>query len=486
MPERPSTQLFIDGRLRPARGGGRYDNIGPATGEAIGEAADAAADDMDAAIASARRAFDDGGWARDRALRVHCLTQLRDQLRSRADAARERIADETGAPLGLTYGYQLDLPIRFMDWTIALARDHAFERDLGITHAMGMPTRRLVWKEAAGVVGAITPWNAPVQINLAKCVAALGAGCTVILKSAPETPWSAALIGEAAAATDLPPGVLNVITGSEKAALGAQLVEDPRVDVISFTGSTATGRRIMAAAAASVKRVFLELGGKSANILLDDADFGQALYGGLAVCYHAGQGCSIPTRMLVPRARIEEAVATLKTLFESLPYGDPRSRQEILGPVISQAQRERVLGYVDTGKREGATLVTGGGIPSRLPHGFYVEPTLFAGVDNRMRIAQEEIFGPVLAVIAHHGDDDAVRIANDSIYGLAGAVHSADRERALAVARRLRAGTVNVNTGNAFDADAPFGGYRQSGIGREMGVEGFEEYLQTKTVGLPA
>jgi len=486
MPDQPSSQLFIDGRLRPARGRRSYDNIGPATGEAIGLAADAHTADMDASIAAARRAFDDGEWARDRALRVHCLTQLRDQLRSRADAARERIAGETGAPLGLTYGYQLDLPIRFIDWTLALAREHAFERDLGITHAMGMPTRRLVWKEAAGVVGAITPWNAPMQINLAKCVAALGAGCTVILKAAPETPWSAALIGEAAAATDLPPGVLNVITGSDKAALGAQLVEDPRVDVISFTGSTATGRRIMAAAAASLKRVFLELGGKSANILLDDADFSQALYGGLAVCYHAGQGCSIPTRMLVPRTRLEEAVETLKTIFESLPYGDPGSREQILGPVISQAQRERVLGYVDIGRREGARLVTGGGIPPRLPRGFYVEPTLFAGVENRMRIAQEEIFGPVLTVIAHDGDNDAVRIANDSIYGLAGAVHSADRERAISVARRLRAGTVNVNSGNAFDADAPFGGYKQSGIGREMGIEGFEEYLQTKTVGLPA
>jgi aldehyde dehydrogenase (NAD+) len=308
----------------------------------------------------------------------------------------------------------------------------------------------------------------------------------VVLKAAPETPWSAALLGEAAAGTDLPPGVLNVITGGEKTALGEQLVADPRVDLISFTGSTATGRRIMAAAAGSVKRVFLELGGKSANILLDDADFGQALHGGLAVCYHAGQGCSIPTRMLVPRAQLEEAVVTLKTMFESLPYGDPDSREQILGPVISKAQRERVLGFVDTGKREGARLVTGGGIPPHLPRGFYVEPTLFAGVDNRMRIAQEEIFGPVLAVIAHDGDDDAVRIANESIYGLAGAVHSADRERALSVARRLRAGTVNVNTGNAFDADAPFGGYRQSGIGREMGVEGFEEYLETKTVGLPA
>ena len=484
--DRPCSPLLIDGQLRTASGDRRYDNIGPASGAPIGQAADATATDMDAAIAAARRAFDESDWSRDRPLRVHCLTQLRDELVSRAEVARRAIAGETGAPLGLTYGYQLDLPIRFMEWTIALARDHVLDRDLGMTHAMGMATRRLVWKEAAGVVGAITPWNAPVQINLAKCVAALGAGCAVILKAAPETPWSAALIGEAAAATDLPAGVLNVITGADKVGLGAQLVEDPRVDVISFTGSTATGRRIMAAAAAGVKRVFLELGGKSANILLDDANFGQALYGGLAVCYHAGQGCSIPTRMLVPRARLKESVATLKTIFESLPYGDPDSREQILGPVISQAQRERVLAYIDVGRREGARLVTGGGIPPRLPRGYYLEPTLFDGVDNRMRIAQEEIFGPVLAVIAHDGDDDAVRIANDSIYGLAGAVHSADQERALSVARRIRAGTININQGNAFDADAPFGGYRQSGIGREMGVEGFEEYLQTKTVGLPA
>jgi aldehyde dehydrogenase (NAD+) len=277
-----------------------------------------------------------------------------------------------------------------------------------------------------------------------------------------------------------------VITGADKLALGVQLVEDPRVDIVSFTGSTATGRRIMAAAAVTLKRVFLELGGKSANILLDDADFGQALYGGLAVCYHAGQGCSIPTRMLVPRARLEEAVGRLQAIFESLPYGDPRSCEQILGPVISKDQRDRVLGYIDIGRSEGARLVTGGGVPPHLPRGFYIEPTLFAGVDNRMRIAQEEIFGPVLAVIAHDGDDDAVRIANESIYGLAGAVHSVDRDRALGVARRLRAGTININTGNAFDADAPFGGYKQSGIGREMGVEGFEEYLQTKTVGLPA
>jgi aldehyde dehydrogenase (NAD+) len=235
-----------------------------------------------------------------------------------------------------------------------------------------------------------------------------------------------------------------------------------------------------------VKRVFLELGGKSANIVLDDAHFPEALYGGLAVCYHAGQGCSITTRMLVPRARCPEAIETLRALFENLPYGDPMSREQILGPLISAEHRERVLGYVRLGVGEGARLVTGGRVPQRLPQGFYVEPTLFADVDNGMRIAREEIFGPVLVLIPHDGDDDAVRIANESSYGLGGAVQSASVERAVRIARRIRTGTVNVNTGNAFDADAPFGGYKQSGVGREMGAEGFAGYLETKTIGIPA
>jgi aldehyde dehydrogenase (NAD+) len=395
-------------------------------------------------------------------------------------------AGDTGATLGLSYAYQLDLPIRFMDWSLDLAARHEYERDIGVTRAMNMPTRRLVVQEPAGVVAAITPWNAPVQINLAKCTAALAAGCTVVLKSAPETPWSAALLGVAAAEAGLPAGVFNVITSSDKTAAGQRLVEDPRIDVVSFTGSTATGRRVMAAAAPTVKRVFLELGGKSASVVLDDAEFPLALYHGLAVCYHAGQGCSITTRMLLPRARYGEAIEILKALFEQLPYGDPSSLEQILGPVISAPQRERVLSYVRLGVEEGARLVTGGKIPARLPHGYYIEPTLFANVDNRMRIAQEEIFGPVLVAIPHDGDDDAVRIANESSYGLGGAVHSASTERALGVARRLRTGTVNINTGNAFDADAPFGGYKQSGVGREMGIEGFAEYLETKTIGVPA
>jgi aldehyde dehydrogenase (NAD+) len=327
----------------------------------------------------------------------------------------------------------------------------------------------------------------PLQINLAKIIPALAAGCAVVLKAAPETPWSAAILGEMAAETDLPPGVFNVITGADPAGLGAQLVADPRVDMISFTGSTPTGRRIMESAAGTVKKLFLELGGKSANILLDDADFATSLpSAAFFVTYHAGQGCTTPSRLLVPRTHYGEAVERMAAILDSIPYGDPDSETQFMGPLISARHRERVLSYVALGQAEGARMAAGGGIPPELPRGFYVQPTLFADVTNDMRIAREEIFGPVLVMIPHDGDEDAVRIANDSIYGLSGAVHSASVERALKVARKVRTGTFNVNGGNFFGADAPFGGYKQSGIGREMGVEGFEEYLQTKTIGLDA
>ena len=484
MTDFPTTKLYVDGVLRDAAGGRTYPNVAPASAAVVGHAADAAAADMDAAIAAARRAFDESDWSRDVGQRVAMLRRLQAALRDKADANRARVSAETGATIGVTRGPGMDIPIAFMSWTIDFAESYEFSRDIGITSAMGTPTRRLVFKEAAGVVGAITPWNMPIQINLAKITAALAAGCTVVLKPAPDTPWTGALIGEAAAEAGLPPGVLNVVTGADKAGIGEQLVADPRVDLISFTGSTATGRRIMAAAAATLKRVFLELGGKSANIVLDDAKFPDALYSALAVCYHAGQGCSLPTRILLPRSRYEEAIETIKALYEGLPYGDPASDDQILGPVASKAQHDRVLDYVRIGREEGARVVTGG--EAALAPGYYVKPTLFADVTNDMQIAQEEIFGPVLVAIPHDGDDDAVRIANDSIYGLGGAVQSADPARALAVAKRIRTGVLNINAANIFGADAPFGGYKQSGIGREMGVEGFEEYLQTKTIGVEA
>jgi len=348
-----------------------------------------------------------------------------------------------------------------------------------------VPSKRLLWREPAGVAAAITPWNIPFHINMAKIVPALAAGCTVILKAAPETPWSATFIGRIAAEhTDLPPGVLNVLTSSDRGRVGELLASDPRVDVVSFTGSTATGRRVMALASATVKRVFLELGGKSATIVLDDADFSSALLSGFAVCYHAGQGCAIPTRLLLPRARYHEGIEFLRGAFAQFAYGDPRGQGQIMGPLISARQQARVLEYIEIGKREGARLVCGGGRPAHLPRGYYVEPTIFADVTNDMRIAQEEIFGPVLVVIPYEDDEDAVRIANDSIYGLSGAIIGST-ERALAMARRIRTGTLNVNGANFFAPDSPFGGYKQSGIGREMGVAGLEEYLQIKTVAVP-
>lgn len=481
-------RLFIDGALVQARSGKQYANINPATEQVIGEVADAGPEDMEAAIAAARRAFDETEWSRDHAMRARCLGQLRDGLREVAPQLREQVMAEVGAPLAITeQGPQADGPIAILDYCIELLSGYRWQRELPVSNTMGVASKRFVWKEAAGVVAAISPWNFPFQINIAKIGPALAAGCTVVLKSAPDTPWTATILGRVAAQyTDMPAGVFNVITASDPATLGEMLVTDPRVDVVSFTGSTQTGRRIMASAAATVKKVFLELGGKSANIILDDADFPKALQSGLAVCFHAGQGCAIPTRILLPRSRYAEGVEILKTYFSHLPYGDPRGAGQIMGPLISRRQQQRVLDYIEIGKREGARLVCGGGIPAHLNRGFYIEPTLFADVNNNMRIAQEEIFGPVLVAIPFEDDADAARIANDSIFGLSGSIYSGDTERALRLARLIRTGTMNINGANFFAPDSPFGGYKQSGIGREMGVEGFEEYLQTKTVALPA
>jgi aldehyde dehydrogenase (NAD+) len=348
---------------------------------------------------------------------------------------------------------------------------------------MGIPTRRTVRREAIGVVAAITPWNFPNQINLAKIGPALAAGNTVVLKPAPDTPWIAAELGRLAAEhTDLPPGVFNVVTSS-RVEPGAMLTSDPRVDLVSFTGSTATGRAVMAAAAPTLKKVFLELGGKSAAIVLDDGDLGAgAGVAAFSVCMHAGQGCALTTRLVVPRARYDEAVEIAAATMNHVPVGDPTDPATICGPLINSRQRERVEGYLASALSDGGRFAVGGGRPEGLERGYFVEPTVIAGLDNSAKAAREEIFGPVLVVIPHDGDDDAVRIANDSPYGLSGSVTSADPERAQAVAARIRSGTIAVNGGVWFSADAPFGGYKQSGIGREMGVAGFEEYLETKLV----
>ncbi len=480
-------RLLIDGTLVPASGGATFDNVNPATEQVLGVAADGTPADMDAAIAAARRAFDETAWSTDVGFRVRCLRQLSDALTAHVEELRTTTVAEVGAPISLTHGPQLETPIEGVGWVTDLAEGYEWTEDLGIAKPFGMASRRIVHREATGVVGAITPWNFPMQINLAKVAPALAAGNTVVLKPAPDTPWTASLLGRIVAEeTDIPAGVFNVITSSSH-EVGQQLSSDPRVDLVSFTGSTATGRRVMTSAAATLKRVFLELGGKSAAVVLDDADVAEAA-GATAfqVMTHAGQGCAITTRLVVPRSRFDEAVDAAVAMMQALTYGDPTDPSNMMGPLISQRQRERVLGYVETGRREGATVALGGGIPADLPVGWFVEPTVLVDVAPDATVAQEEIFGPVLVVLAHDGDDDAVAVANNSAYGLSGAVFSGSVEHANAVAARLRTGTVSINNGLWFGPDVPFGGYKQSGIGREMGRAGFEEYLETKSIAEPA
>ena len=476
-----SSDLFIDGVLVEG-GAGRFPTVNPATEEVLGTAADADVEDMSRAIDAARRAFDSTDWSSNTELRIRCIRQLRDVMRDHIEELREITMAEVGAPRMLTAAAQLEGPVSDLSFAADTAESYQWRTDLGVAAPMGIKTRRTLVREAVGVVGAITPWNFPHQINLAKIGPALAAGDTIVLKPAPDTPWCAAVLGELAAHTDLPPGVLNIVTSSDH-AVGAMLAGDPRVDMVSFTGSTATGRAVMAAGAATVKKVFLELGGKSAFVVLDDADLPAACaMAGFTASVHAGQGCAITTRLVVPRAHYNEAVAAAAATMRGIKPGDPTKPGTLCGPVISARQRDRVQSYLDLALAEGGTFACGGGRPADRDRGFFIEPTVIAGLDNTARVAREEIFGPVLTVIAHDGDDDAVRIANDSPYGLSGTVFSADPERAQAVAARMRVGTVNVNGGVWYSADVPFGGYKQSGVGREMGVAGFEEYLELKAI----
>jgi len=486
MPETGRTErLLIDGRLVSASEGGTFDNINPATTEILGSTADGTAADMDAAIAAARRAFDTTTWSTDHAFRVRCLRQLQQALVKNADRLKADLVAEIGTPVALTSGPQFDTPVEGIGWIADLAERYAWETDLGEAPGPGgVTSRRWIRREPIGVVGAITPWNFPTQINLAKVAPALAAGCTVVLKPAPDSPWAATALGRLAVEeTDLPPGVLNIVTSSRH-EIGHQLASDPRVDMLSFTGSTATGRAVMTAAAGNLTKVFLELGGKSALVALDDADPATtAVTAAFHITAHAGQGCAILTRLLVPRALHETFLTALVETLRGWPYGDPTDPANLMGPLISDRQRRRVLGYIERGVAQGARIALGGRIPDSLPGGWFVEPTVLTDVGENDTVAQEEIFGPVLCVIPYDGgDDEAVRVANNSAYGLSGAVISASRDRARAVAARMRVGTVSVNGGNYYNFDVPFGGYRQSGIGRESGVAGFEEYLEIKSM----
>ncbi|MCY4272072.1 MAG: aldehyde dehydrogenase family protein [bacterium] len=479
-------RMLINGELLAGRQ--EFEVLNPATEEVVGTSADADASDMDRAVAAARQAQDSTDWATDPELRKRSMLQLQSALEAEQEEFRTELVAEVGCPVLTTYGPQLDAPLReALGWPTEMIEQFAWSRRLPDHDAFGLgfQTHREVWKEPVGVVGVIMPWNFPFEVILNKLGPILAMGNSCVIKPAPDTPLNANRVGRLIAEqTEIPPGVVNIVPSSDH-LVGEVLTTSPLVDMVAFTGSTATGRRIMEAASATLKQVFLELGGKSVNLILDDADFAATVPTAAGMCMHAGQGCAMTTRLLVPFSQYDEAVELVKTGFESVSYGDPTDPANLQGPLISAKQRDRVLGYIEKGIAEGARLVTGGGIPSGFDKGYFVEPTVFADVDNSMTIAREEIFGPVIAVIGYEDDDHAVRIANDSEYGLSGSIVSADLDRATAVARRIRTGTLAINGGSWYGADAPFGGYKASGVGRQCGIEGLEIFTETKTVGWP-
>jgi aldehyde dehydrogenase (NAD+) len=480
--------MLIGGKLVESSSGTTFDNINPATEEVIGVTADGTPEDAHEAAVAARRAFEESGWATDPTFRARCLRQLQAAMTEHREEFVDALTSEAGSPAFLSSFIQFNMPVEWLDYWAELAETYPYEKTLPETEILFGKHRGVQLREPVGVVVAITPFNYPIFVNLGKVGPALGAGNAVILKPSPETPWCATIMGRLVAEeTDIPPGILNVVTSSRVDTAEA-LVRDPEVDMVSFTGSTVVGRKIMEACSERAKKCLLELGGKSATVVLDDADFQQAInsHGGW-VCTHSGQGCAMYTRLLLPRSRYDEWIELVRQYFESAQerVGDPAAPGILQGPQISARQREKVLAMIEQGRKDGARLLAGGGVPAHLSRGFYVEPTAFADVDPDAMIAQEEFFGPVLVVIPYEDEDDAVRIANNSIYGLSGSVWSADEERALRVARRIRTGTIAVNNSQWLDKTRTFGGYKQSGVGREFGLQGFEEYMETKVVSLP-
>src|SRR6202048_1928185 len=441
-------RMLIDGQLSAAQDGKTFQNINPATEEVLGDVTDGSRADAERAVAAARRAFDATDGGRDHEGRKKSLLQLQQALEAEREEMRAELIAEAGCPVLLTYGPQLDAPVNeAVKWPAEQISEFPWKRSRGEKDPFGwgMLASREVWKEPIGVVGVIVPWNFPLEITLNKLGPVLAMGNTCVIKPAPDTPYNATRLGRLIAEhTDIPPGVVNIVTSSDH-SVGEVLTKSPDVDMVAFTGSTATGRKIMEGAASTLKTTFLELGGKSGTIGLDDAGRPPAVGSAAAVCTHAGQGCAISTRLLVPRSRYQEAVDIVTESMKNVGYGDPNDPANLQGPQVSKRQQERVLGYIDKGRTEGAKLAVGGGVPKHLPKGFFVEPTLFIDVDNTMTIAQEEIFGPVLVVILFEDDEDAVRIANESNYGLSGGVVSASEERGTAIARRIRTGSISVN-----------------------------------------
>ena len=465
---------YINGEWVDSCGSDTIDVISASTEEVIGSVPAGNADDVDKAVAAAKAAFET--WSVSSIdERSTILQALSEGLAARSDEIAETIAGEVGMPLPMAKAIQAGLPTGIMGSFAQLVKELKLEEEVGSS---------LILKEAVGVVGCITPWNFPLHQIVAKVAGAIAAGCTIVLKPSEVAPLNAFILAEIIDASDLPKGVFNMVNGVGP-VVGEAMALHPDIEMISFTGSTRAGKRVSELASQSVKRVALELGGKSANIILDDADFEKAVKGGVNNSYfNSGQTCSAHTRMLVPKDKQDEAIAIAKKAAEKFTVGDPLGGEAQLGPLISATQQKRVQGLIQKGIDEGATLVTGGPErPEGLDKGYYVKPTVFANVSNDMTIAQEEIFGPVLSIIPYEDEDDAVRIANDSIYGLGGGVWSGDVERAKRVARRMRTGQVDIN-GGAFNPLAPFGGYKQSGNGREMGKYGLEEFLNIKSLQL--
>ena len=466
--------LYIDGAWVPSSGTGAIEVIHSTTEEVIGTIPEGTAGDAERAVAAAKAAF--ASWSQTAPEeRGKYLQRITEGLQARMNDIATLISAEVGMPINLSTMIQAGLPIMTFGSQAQLVSDFEFEETIG---------NSLVVKEPVGVVAAITPWNYPLHQIALKVAPALAAGCTVVLKPSEVAPLNAFILADVIDEVGLPAGVFNLVSGTGP-VVGEALAASPDVDMVSFTGSTRAGRRVSEVASGTIKRVALELGGKSANVILDDANFEKAVTTGVGACFlNSGQTCTALTRMLVPRDKLAQAEEIAGRVASQYTPGDPLQPGTRLGPLVSAAQRERVRGYIQKGLKEGATLVTGGaGAPEGLDTGYFVQPTVFSNVRNDMTIAREEIFGPVLSILPYDDEDDAVAIANDTIYGLAGAVWSGDPERAKAVARRLRTGMVDVN-GGSFNPMAPFGGFKQSGRGREAGKYGLEEFLEVKSLQL--
>ena len=471
--------FYVDGTWAAPASDERFGVVSPSTEEVVGEVPVATAADMDRAVDAARRAFEDGPWPRlSPAERADVLQDVASCLRKREADISSVLVDEMGCAISQVPRMTASVAPVF-EYYADLSRSFEFERTV-LTGDRG----GLVTQEPVGVVAAIVPWNAPVTLTAWKVAPALAAGCTVVVKPPPEAPLSNYVIAEALHEAGVPAGVVNVVPGGRD--VGEHLVRHPGTDKVAFTGSTAAGKRIMSLCGEQVKRVSLELGGKSAVVVLDDADLATVIPGIVHGGMHlSGQVCGAHTRVLVPRSRYAEAVEAAAADAASITVGDPHDPAILVGPLVAERQRERVEGYIGSAVSDGARVAAGGDRPAHLPRGWYVAPTILADVDNDMRVAREEIFGPVLCFIPYGDDDEAVRIANDSDYGLSGGVWSADPARALALARRVRTGSIAVNGSYPPFPLVPFGGFKQSGLGRELGPEGLTSFLEPRSIGLP-